>query len=166
MKILLLAKLTISLYWISKQYDFAIQSILNNISPPGTLQGTVVASPSKFKPDYYYMWVRDAGIVMRSLLMEELDVGKLYNDYANISTFEQESDLPAGLGEPKFHVDGKVFRGPWGRPQNDGPALRVLARHSYGELYDIMITGIYRSSINKASNDTNTIFLESTKNWG
>src|SRR5690606_2287607 len=30
-----------------------------------------------------------------------------------------------GLGEPKYHVNGSVFTGPWGRPQNDGPALRA-----------------------------------------
>ena len=30
-------------------------------------------------------------------------------------------------GEPKFNVDGSAFNGPWGRPQNDGPALRAIA---------------------------------------
>src|SRR5262249_35072940 len=32
----------------------------------------------------------------------------------------------ANLGEPKFHLDGRAFNEPWGRPQNDGPALRAL----------------------------------------
>jgi glucoamylase len=32
-----------------------------------------------------------------------------------------------GLGEPKFNVDATPFSGPWGRPQNDGPALRALS---------------------------------------
>jgi glucoamylase len=30
-----------------------------------------------------------------------------------------------GLGEPKFNLDGSAFDEPWGRPQNDGPALRA-----------------------------------------
>ena len=29
-----------------------------------------------------------------------------------------------GLGEPKFKVDKTCFNQDWGRPQNDGPALR------------------------------------------
>lgn len=33
----------------------------------------------------------------------------------------------AGLGEPKFMIDGSAFTGPWGRPQRDGPALRAIA---------------------------------------
>lgn len=36
-----------------------------------------------------------------------------------------------GLSEPKFHVDGKPFTHPWGRPQRDGPALRALALIPY-----------------------------------
>lgn len=30
------------------------------------------------------------------------------------------------LGEPKFYINGSQFLEPWGRPQNDGPALRAL----------------------------------------
>ena len=30
------------------------------------------------------------------------------------------------LGEPKYNVNGTPFTGPWGRPQNDGPALRAI----------------------------------------
>src|SRR5688500_16671266 len=29
------------------------------------------------------------------------------------------------LGEPKFQADGSAFNDPWGRPQNDGPAIRA-----------------------------------------
>lgn len=32
-----------------------------------------------------------------------------------------------GLGEPKWNVDDKPFLGSWGRPQNDGPALRSIS---------------------------------------
>ena len=37
----------------------------------------------------------------------------------------------AGLGEPKFEVDGAGFTGSWGRPQRDGPALRATALIGY-----------------------------------
>ena len=33
----------------------------------------------------------------------------------------------AGLGEPKFNTDGTVYQCGWGRPQNDGPALRAAS---------------------------------------
>jgi glucoamylase len=132
MKILLLFNLALSLYWVSKQYDFSIKSILKNISPPGTAAGTLIASPSKSNPDYFYMWIRDAGLVMRSLVDEDLDLVKLFEDYALISTLQQDG---VDLGEPKFYVDGRVFKEPWGRPQNDGPALRVLAFHSFCEKF-------------------------------
>lgn len=43
----------------------------------------------------------------------------------------------AGLGEPKFLVDGSRFNGAWGRPQGDGPALRAIANMVYAlELMD------------------------------
>lgn len=36
-----------------------------------------------------------------------------------------------GIGEPKFNVDGSAFTGSWGRPQNDGPALRSISVAKY-----------------------------------
>lgn len=36
-----------------------------------------------------------------------------------------------GLGEPKFNVDFTAFDENWGRPQNDGPALRVVTILNY-----------------------------------
>ena len=30
------------------------------------------------------------------------------------------------MGEPKINIDGTPYNDPWGRPQNDGPALRGL----------------------------------------
>ena len=38
--------------------------LLENVSPPGTAQGVIVASPSKIQPDYWYHWTRDAALVM------------------------------------------------------------------------------------------------------
>ncbi|NBX77047.1 MAG: hypothetical protein EBQ92_10870 [Proteobacteria bacterium] len=48
-------------------------------------------------------------------------------DYVEFSRLNQMTPTPSGgPGEPKFNVDGSAFVGPWGRPQNDGPALRAL----------------------------------------
>ncbi|KAJ3359031.1 hypothetical protein HDU91_005024 [Kappamyces sp. JEL0680] len=55
-------------------------------------------------------------------------IHRLVLNYANISLLHQAS---ADLGEPKFNVDASPYTGPWGRPQNDGPALRVLALYKY-----------------------------------
>jgi glucoamylase len=37
----------------------------------------------------------------------------------------------AGLGEPKFNINVTAFKGSWGRPQRDGPALRAIALMNY-----------------------------------
>ena len=37
----------------------------------------------------------------------------------------------SGLGEPKFEANGTAFKGAWGRPQRDGPALRATALIAY-----------------------------------
>jgi glucoamylase len=44
----------------------------------------------------------------------------------NQDTPNRSADLGRGLGEPKFNTDGSAFQGDWGRPQDDGPALRAL----------------------------------------
>ena len=37
----------------------------------------------------------------------------------------------SGLGEPKFEINETAFKGSWGRPQRDGPALRAITLMSY-----------------------------------
>lgn len=107
--------------------------LLQHLSPEGTLPGTIVASPSKENPNYWYHWTRD-GALVQSLLSElyrDLPKGsdlraqlrQNFLDYVALSSLHQTADL----GEPKFEVDGSPFVGEWGRPQNDGPALRALA---------------------------------------
>jgi glucoamylase len=115
-----------------------------NISPPGATLGSVSASPSRQDPDYYFHWVRDSAIVMgevvslyahasdpreRDLLFKNLD------DYVNFSHANQQTvNLSGGVGEPKFNVDGSAFTGEWGRPQNDGPALRAMTLTRFAKL--------------------------------
>jgi glucoamylase len=52
----------------------------------------------------------------------------------------------AGLGEPKFEVDGRPFTGSWGRPQRDGPALRALTLIHYLRAYNASHPSLWTSS--------------------
>ena len=123
--------------WLNKQYQISVTKLKANINRADTLPGTVVASPSKSNPNYYYHWVRDASLVMltiermfdrSTLVADRDDLLKLIIDYADLTRLHQSQEMqaPGRLGEVKFNVDGTPFVGPWGRPQNDGPALRAL----------------------------------------
>lgn len=116
----------------NQQFQFSLKAILSNAQRPDVKPGMVVASPSREAPNYYYDWVRDTALTMRSLI----DLYELNHDQGLrgpilrwVDAEAQRQNQPAltGLGEPKFNVDGTAFTGPWGRPQNDGPALRALA---------------------------------------
>lgn len=107
------------------------ERFLNNITP----QGAVMASPSKVDPDYYYDWVRDAAISMGliekwyALEKKPEDKARLINYVYWVQKVQHQVNPNIGqdiLGEPKFYLDGRPFDGQWGRPQNDGPALRAL----------------------------------------
>lgn len=122
--------------WIPRQEEISLKNLLRNISPPGTSKGVVVASPSRQDPDYWYHWVRDAALVMQ-FIVEQYSLTtspdkkayylNLIWDYVEFSRLNQATPTPSGgPGEPKYNVDGSAFVGPWGRPQNDGPALRAL----------------------------------------
>lgn len=100
-----------------------------------TANGAIMASPSRQNPDYYYDWVRDSAITM-GLIASWYDAEHhpLYKNlllrYVHWVEIIQHQSTPHGgdiLGEPKFYLDGRPYDGPWGRPQNDGPALRALA---------------------------------------
>jgi glucoamylase len=122
--------------WLSSESPKATQALLNNISAPGTARGSVIASPSQFNPNYYYHWVRDGSLVMQimaGLYENATDAGLratyfgYLTDFVNFSRGNQLTpNRSGGLGEPKFNVDGSAFDADWGRPQNDGPALRAI----------------------------------------
>ncbi|RYZ83759.1 MAG: hypothetical protein EOP06_19340 [Proteobacteria bacterium] len=110
-----------------------------NISPANALRGVILASPSKLDPNYYYYWIRDGALVMRSvLLLRETTQGaehdrhdKAMIDYVRFSRANQIQTGPEAMGEPRFNTDGTINTEPWGRPQNDGPALRALTLMRY-----------------------------------
>lgn len=111
------------------------QNFLTNVQT----SGAIVASPSDKNPNYYFDWVRDSAIAMN--LIETWYESALNNEEKNsyknylikyVSWTEkiqhQIDPIPGQdiLGEPKFYLNSLPFDGPWGRPQNDGPALRAL----------------------------------------
>ncbi len=124
---------------IDAQAQQSLNFMLANISRPDAAVGSVVAAPSKMNPNYYYNWVRDAALTMRVIerLYARSDAqharwGRMLRNYVQFSRQNQLtpnlSGAPDGngLGEPKFNADGSTFTGAWGRPQNDGPALRAI----------------------------------------
>lgn len=132
--------------WLPAQAEISQTKMLANISPAGTVRGVVVASPSRQEPDYYFHWIRDAALTMDVIVRNYIDSAPAeksrwfdrINDYVDLSESNQTVWALTDLGEPKFHVDGRSYTGPWGRPQNDGPALRALtltrfARHLLGD---------------------------------
>jgi glucoamylase len=127
----------------------ACDHLLLNISPPGAAKGAVVASPSKSNPNYFYHWVRDAGLVMDTVVTlyqkatnpeSRSYFAKILFDYIDFSRSNQLTNNlsgtvgDTGLGEPKFEADGRAFDAPWGRPQNDGPAIRASALIRYAKI--------------------------------
>ena len=118
------------------QQGKSLEFILPNLSPSDATPGVIVAASSKENPDYYYHWVRDAGIVAASVIgeFERLPNGedksrlaRFLLDFVEFSRKNQVTKTLSGMGEPKFYINGDAFNGPWGRPQNDGPALRAIA---------------------------------------
>lgn len=88
--------------------------------------GSIIASPTK-DPDYNFHWVRDSAIIINSLIENYNDNNKqkyltIFENYIDIEL----KHIEYHAAEPKFYIDGKPFLGEWGRPQNDGPALRGI----------------------------------------
>ncbi len=135
--------------WIRAQTDRSLERVFMAISPKDGARGAVMASPSRAEPDYYAHWVRDASLVMREVwnyrTVNRKDSVDAVKDFALLSRRNQMTDNRSGrgddmgVGEPKFEIDGSPFDAPWGRPQNDGPALRVLALLGLAD--DLMMTG-------------------------
>lgn len=121
--------------WLQIAERNLLNGIFNNISPPDGKPGSVIASPSRSNPDYYYHWTRDSARTMREIarLCETNAFGlrdkylEVMDDYISFSRLNQQTPNPSGnVGEPKFYVTGHAYEGEWGRPQNDGPAQRAL----------------------------------------
>ena len=106
-----------------------LKHINNNISLHKKT-GIIAASPS-YNPDYNYHWIRDSALVMRVFIdLYSKDKKDEYFrhiiNYIENEYYLQNIKTLSGLGEPKYNIDGSSFDDSWGRPQNDGPALRGM----------------------------------------
>ncbi len=113
-----------------------------NISPPGTADGVVVASPQTEAPNYFRNWVRDSAFTMSVIFklsqnskdqLERNQWENILEKYTYFSRRNQLTPTAVGLGEPIFEVSGIPFQKPWGRPQNDGPAPRAITLVNWAE---------------------------------
>jgi glucoamylase len=152
--------------WLDQQTAQSAERMLANITPNGTAPGVVVASPERVSPNYYYHWVRDAALTMNTVVqLYAVAQGSLRDslrnrivDYARFSRGNQTTLTIAGMGEPKFNVDGSAFMGSWCRPQNDGPALRALTlTHFANLLLDAGDGGFVHSDLYDGNIPTSTV---------
>lgn len=142
MNLLLIFVLSLPVFAISQrefQFKESVKRLIENSTKPDVSPGMVVASPSRTNPNYYYDWVRDTSLSMRALidyweLKKDSRIEKMLYTWVDSETRRQNSFTLSGLGEPKYNVDGTGFEGPWGRPQNDGPALRAIAMMKFARL--------------------------------
>lgn len=117
------------------------KGILSNLNHPHINPGAVIASPSQHNPNYFYHWVRDAGLTMMEIVelyklpLQPERKAVLERHIKNWIDFEYRNQntalLRSNLGEPIFTVHGDIYPHPWGRPQGDGPAIRSLAMIDY-----------------------------------
>ncbi len=122
---------------LDEAYQVSIKHLLNNLKHPGISPGAVIASPSTSSPNYFFHWTRDAALTHESLyqLFESTQDSELKqqirsfaNSWIDFETKAQINSMgkTAGLGEPRFFVNGFVNEAEWGRPQSDGPASRAI----------------------------------------
>ena len=95
-----------------------------------TNKGIIIASPSTIPP-YQFHWIRDSALVMRVFIdmyirHKDSKYFEYIINYLENETKVQKLNTISGLGEPKINIDCSPFNGNWGRPQNDGPALRGI----------------------------------------
>jgi len=111
----------------------AIDGILSNCKSAfdNCLPGTMIASPSTVDPDYYYHWTRDAALtslLLIRLLSKLPQYGKEIYDTIVSYVFHEIATVQKNsleyYAEPKYYVSGLRYEKDWGRPQNDGPAIR------------------------------------------
>ena len=136
--------------YIARQFNISLAGAIQNIGGANNniveaaSPGFVVASPSTTNPDYFFTWTRDSALT-ELMLTDELIFGTervgnnslqvLVEQYTGAQAVLQTRTNPSGalwpaglgLGEPKFYSNGTRYNGAWGRPQNDGPALRASA---------------------------------------
>lgn len=137
--ILLLSNAAFALPSKDVQFRSSLKTVIDNATKPDVKPGMVVASPSRSNPDYYFDWVRDTALTYRALidyyeLKKDPKIKKMILTWVDAEAYRQNMPTFTGLGEPKYFIDGSGYTGGWGRPQNDGPALRAIAMIKFARL--------------------------------
>jgi glucoamylase len=123
----------------AQQFERSVEVVMQNSTMPDVYPGMVVASPSRVNPNYYFDWVRDTALTYRAIidlyeLRKDPKVKEMIKVWVAGEARRQNLPSLTGLGEPKYTIDGNGYNGPWGRPQNDGPALRAIASIKFANL--------------------------------
>ncbi|QRN04089.1 glucoamylase [Legionella sp. MW5194] len=154
-----------------------IKTLKKNFLANITSEGSIMASPSKANPDYYYDWTRDSAIAMDLIEhfyesnLNAKDKTRLLNYVNWVERVQHQTETLPGfdiLGEPKFYMDSRPYQGPWGRPQNDGPALRALTLIRFAQVLlnhnesAYVKTHLYNQSLDTADMGAIKIDLEYT----
>lgn len=140
------------------QFRESVKTVIENSTMLDVMPGMVVASPSRSNPDYYYDWVRDTALTYRSLidlyeLKKDPEIKNMIFTWVSAEAYRQKQPTFSGLGEPKYFIDGSGYTGGWGRPQNDGPALRALAMVKFARILlnegnqDFVLKNLYHGVI-------------------
>ncbi|KAI4918600.1 hypothetical protein J4E90_002986 [Alternaria incomplexa] len=140
--------------FIKAQQQISLQGMLDNIveAPYPDLHGMVVASRSD--TDYWYTWIRTAALTFKVLVERLTPTDILFVPDQIIDYVESQGELQSGdLGEPKFYVNGTVFKGAWNRPQQDGPALRATALNIYAKYLLAYLEGTKLARVLRADVD-------------
>lgn len=174
---------TLTCPFSANDVDIIVKNLLRNISTSShaltkingdsvleAILGTVIAAPAlpdnKFSQDYYFYWVRDGAIVMKTiadLYLKTVDVAKkaylreIMVNYVGFVEKIQSQPMLNGvniLGEPKFNVNGTLWTGQWSRPQNDGAAYQAIALTQLATIFldegmgehDELVAKIYKAS--------------------
>jgi glucoamylase len=124
---------------MEKNYrELFLEKFLNNFNNPEVYKGLIIASPSKSDPNYFYHWIRDAGVCMSTIfklyekkVLSKKEFTNYFTNYIHAERKIQNLNTLTYLGEPKINVDLTPYNEPWGRPQNDSPALRCISIMKY-----------------------------------
>ena len=136
---------------MANQYIDKILQRINENTNTTTNVGIIIASPSE-SPPYKYHWIRDSALVMRTIVdMYRTTKDPIYFqsilNYIEIESRLQGLETISGLGEPKYNINCTAFNGSWGRPQNDGPALRGIILFQIIELFSYKYETIVKQLI-------------------
>lgn len=148
-----------------------LERIIENTNTT-TNKGIIVASPST-NPPYKYHWIRDSALVMRVFIdmykrTKDSKYFEFIINYIENETIVQNLKTISGLGEPKINIDRTSFNGSWGRPQNDGPALRGIImlkiiqifKYDYNVLIEKLIYPVIMKDIDYILNNYNKVSFD------